>query len=180
MKFPIPRGPAGPDERLAAIHRSLLLAVLAGSPLSLLSSLSGCAVASPMPRVDAGRLATDYVRALNRIGTAGPRGDDFLELWADDFEHTVSQATIRRKEDLVTFLEGWSELFTGWEYVEKRRVVDGRTVAWEGEARGVHRTSGRLLTLPLAMILEFDPDGKTRRVHVYFDTGVIARQLAVD
>lgn len=106
--------------------------------------------------------------------------DAFLEKWADDLDHTVSLATARTKEELREFLREWSDMFTRWRHVEVRRVIQGNLVAWEGIAKGNHRTTGKPIEIPMAMILEFDGDGKIRMSHVYFDTGVLQQQLLAE
>ncbi len=142
--------------------------------ITVMSLFTGCT--SQKPRKDIGRLATEYIRALD---TRAGRGDldRFLAKWADDPELTVSHATMRTKGEIGEFFQRWAEMFTQWKHVEVRRLVQGNTVAWEGIARGIHRSTGKLLSLPMVIIMEFDQEGKVMSAHVYFDTGVLQEQL---
>ena len=125
---------------------------------------------------DAGRLATEYIRALNSREAQGDL-EAFMEKWADNLEHTVALATMRTKDELREFFKEWTDMFTKWKHVEVRRVIQGNVVAWEGVAQGIHRTTGNPLHLPMVMIMEFDQKGKLKMSHVYFDTGVLQQQL---
>ena len=147
--------------------RALLVIVVTAGLSSGCSSLSRAGLSIPL-------IATEFIGALNE------RSVDEQALWdklADEFEHRVSQASLRTREDLKEFFERWDELFVGWRYVEIRKVVEGNLVAWEGRAEAVHSQTGRPLVLPLVMLIEIDELGKVKSIHVYFDTGLIQRQL---
>jgi ketosteroid isomerase-like protein len=143
--------------------KSVLLGIM------LFGGIAGCAQAP-----------VDFMGGFtSSLNAATPGGDVsvFLDTWADDLEYTVSQANVRTKEDLKEFIDGWNDLFQEWEYVEVRRITAGHLAAWEGVARGIHKSSGKPLELPMAMIIEFDPVGKIRMVHVYVDTAIMIQQL---
>jgi len=121
-------------------------------------------------------LITEYVTALN--STSAGDIEAFLAKWADDLEHTVSQATLRSKQDLREFFKSWTQIFAEWKYKEVRRIVGQDIAAWEGVAQGIHKATGKTVEFPLVIILEFDSRGKAKMAHIYFDTGVIQHQLA--
>ncbi len=169
--------------RNSDLSRPVAVAVIACAALFL---FSGCATQKrtrysrkktpDFGRLHAGRLATEYIHELNRSAARGDF-DAFLELWADDLEHTVARATVRTKDELGEFFREWTDMFAKWEHVEERRVVQGNRVAWEGTAQGTHRSTGKRLSLPVVMFMEFDPAGKMKTARVYFDTGVLQQQL---
>lgn len=150
-----------------------------GRPLAALLAMAllACSGCAGMVRMDYGHFTTRYIESLNNIGASRRNWESEFQKWADEFEHTINLATIRNKDELREFFEGWAELFSTWEHVETRRLVHDNLVAWEGIARGIHRSTGRPLSVPMAMIIEFDEEGRASMVHVYFDTGVLQEQL---
>ena len=153
-----------------SIRRLAALVIVVTSALS-----SGCSsVATESPGLPIAMITTEFIGALNA------RAFDEEALWdklADEFEHRVSQASLRTRKDLHDFFRKWDDLFVGWKYVETRRVVEGNSVAWEGRAEAIHAETGRQLILPIVMIIEIDELGKVKSVHVYLDTGLIQRQI---
>lgn len=162
-----------PQKQTVGEESSRRLAVLAVVVISALSS--GCSsVPTEVPGLPIAMITTEFIGALNA------RAVDEEALWdklADEFEHRVSQASLRTRKDLHDFFRKWDELFVGWKYVEIRTVVEGNVVAWEGRAEATHAETGRQLNLPLVMFIEIDEFGKVKSVHVYLDTGLIQRQI---
>ena len=140
--------------------------------------LVGCAsnTIKKLAPLDVQQLTTSYIDALN-TGALSDDQDIFLDKWADVFEHTVSLATMRSREELRQFFVEWFDLFNNWTVREQRSIIQGNFVALEGVGQGLHRATGKPLQLPMVMIMQFNSSGKITMAHVYFDTRVILQQL---
>jgi ketosteroid isomerase-like protein len=93
--------------------------------------------------------------------------DRWMDLLADDVEWIDPDTILRGKAAVWSNAEkkAWASL----KYVEDRRIVYGDTVAWEGSFEATDAGSGKLAKRPLVMMIDFNQQGKIKRLSSYYD-----------
>lgn len=93
--------------------------------------------------------------------------DQWMDLLAEDVEWVNPDSTLRGKAAI------WSDAekkdLDRQKYVESRRIVYGDTVAWEGTFEATDESSGKEVKRPLVMMIDFNQQGKIRRLSSYYD-----------
>ncbi len=93
--------------------------------------------------------------------------DQWMDLLAEDVEWVNPDSTLRGKAAI------WSDAekkdLDRQKYVESRRIVYGDTVAWEGTYEATEKSSGKEVKRPLMMMIDFNQQGKIRRLSSYYD-----------
>ena len=93
--------------------------------------------------------------------------DEWMDLLAEDAEWVNPDSTLRGKAAI------WSDAEKkDWDrqkYVESRRLVYGDTVAWEGTFEATDESSGKKVKRPLVMMIDFNQQGKIKRLSSYYD-----------
>jgi hypothetical protein len=54
--------------------------------------------------------------------------------------------------------------------VEKRRIIQGNVVAWEGTWEAATTCPKQEAKLPLVMVIDFNPEGKVKSLSSYYDS----------
>lgn len=138
------------------------------------ASFSLTEIASSEQNTD--HLMTAFVSRFN-TGFASLNLGSWIELWAEDAEwigpYGVSQGKAGVRVFVARALTDWEEL----RYVEKRRLIQGNFIAWEGTFEGVYKRSGKEVKVPMVIVIEFNLAGKIKSNHTYYDTRGFERQL---
>lgn len=91
----------------------------------------------------------------------------WMDFWAEDAE-SISPSTVLRGKAAI-----WSDAEKkDWDrkkYVETRRIVYGDTIAWEGTWEAVDQASGKEVKRPLVLLIDFNRNGKIKRLSSYYD-----------
>lgn len=91
----------------------------------------------------------------------------WVDLLAEDAEWVNPDAVLRGKAEI------WSNAQKrDWDrtrFVESRRIVYGDTVAWEGTWEATNQNSGKEVKRPTVMMIDFNQDGKIKRLSSYYD-----------
>lgn len=91
----------------------------------------------------------------------------WMDLLAEDAEWIGPDTTLRGKAEI------WSDAEKkDWDrqkYVESRRIVYGDSVAWEGTWEATDESSGKRVTRPVVMMIDFNQQGKIKRLSSYYD-----------
>ncbi|HSS66490.1 MAG TPA: nuclear transport factor 2 family protein [Gammaproteobacteria bacterium] len=102
--------------------------------------------------------------------------DRWMDLLADDAEWINPDTVLRGKAAIWSNAErkDWDRQ----KYVEDRRIVYGNTIAWEGTFEATDEDSGKQVRRPLIMMIDFNQQGKIKRLSSYYDlnTGVEKRE----
>lgn len=141
-------------------------------------------LATPAPEAPAqtgpeeiGRLTDAFLESFNR-DLAGGDVEAWLSHWADDAVRASSTQTWNGKGQIrsayVEVLRTWSDpQLTG----ERRRVIQGNTVAWEGEFAATFEQNGRPVRVPIAIFLAFNGAGQVQSARFYLDTRYLIDQI---
>lgn len=94
----------------------------------------------------------------------------WIELWAKDAEWTLPER--RHETDRIA---DWAKMTIGSEFkerkfVEKRRIIQGNVVAWEGTWEAATTRREQEAKLPLVMVIEFNEEGKVKSLYSYYDS----------
>ena len=73
----------------------------------------------------------------------------------------------------ITFDDHWATLTM----IEVSRVTQGRRAVWESVMEGVHKESGKPVSMPVVFFFEFDNNGKVKEQHIYADYGLVEEQM---
>ncbi|MEE8555181.1 MAG: nuclear transport factor 2 family protein [bacterium] len=124
-----------------------------------------------------GRLTDAFLESFNR-DLAGGDVEAWLSHWADDAVRASSTQTWNGKGQIrsayVEVLRTWSDpRLTG----ERRRVIQGNTVAWEGEFAATFEQNGRPVRVPIAIFLAFNGAGRVQSARFYLDTRYLIDQI---
>ncbi len=123
--------------------------------------IAGATEPVPMDNELSQRL-NDWLNAYNTGAV-----DQWMDLLAEDVEWVNPDSTLRGKAAI------WSDAEKkDWDrqkYVESRRIVYGDTVAWEGTYEAADASSGKEVKRPLVMMIDFNQQGKIRRLSSYYD-----------
>lgn len=84
---------------------------------------------------------------------------------------------LKGRDAIVGFLSGMDQKFAEWTHVETRRYIDGDTAIWEGFGRGIAKTTGKTVEVPMVFTLTFDDDGRVLEDRVYFRLETLQEQL---
>jgi hypothetical protein len=128
-------------------------------------------------------LLTTFIATYN---SSVPSGQPFpwIELWAknQDPKWSLPGKSMPRHDDAAhrdlpgrVGLAGWAKETIGSRlrdrrFVEKRRLIQGNAAAWEGTWEAATTPHEQAAKLPLAMVIQFDQDGKVRSLYSYYDS----------
>jgi steroid delta-isomerase-like uncharacterized protein len=114
--------------------------------------------------------------------------DGTMETLADDpsyVEHP-SGRTLRGKDQLREFLQGWASAFSDGEIVNAQYIDAGDTViaqfTFEGTNDGAFAgmpATGKRVSVPICEIARYDAHGRVISAGVYYDTMTICTQLGI-
>ncbi len=124
-----------------------------------------------------GRLTDAFLESFNR-DLAGGDVEAWLSHWADDAVRASSTQTWNGKGEIrsayIQVLQVWSDpQLTG----ERRRVIQGNTMAWEGEFAATFEQNGRPVRVPIAIFLAFNGAGQVQSARLYLDTRYLIDQI---
>ena len=92
---------------------------------------------------------------------------EWVNLLADDAEWSNPDNVLRGKAEI------WSRAQKkDWErarFIESRRIVYGDSIAWEGTFEASDEASGEKVKRPMVMMIDFNQDGKIKRLNSYYD-----------
>ncbi len=148
--------------------------VAVGEDQALADIISGSANKGDLVQVLAG--LTEQVpsddetsRRLNEWLNAYNTGavDRWMDLLAEDAEWANPESVLRGKAAIWSNAE--KKDLDRQKYVESRRIVYGDTVAWEGTFEATDKTSGQQVKRPMVMMIDFNEQGKIKRLSSYYD-----------
>jgi hypothetical protein len=124
---------------------------------------------------DTDGLLTAFIDAYN---ANFPLGNPFpwIELWAEDAKWILPSGSmhgpVRPGKHGVA---DWAKYTIGSQlrerrFVEKRRIVQGPVVAWEGIWAAGTTSLEATAKLPLVMVIEFNQEGKGKSLYSYYDS----------
>ena len=93
--------------------------------------------------------------------------DQWMNLLAEDVEWVNPDSTLRGKAAIWSDAE--KKTWDRQKYIESRRIVYGDTVAWEGTYEATDKSSGKEVKRPIVMMIDFNQQGKIRRLSSYYD-----------
>ena len=101
--------------------------------------------------------------------------DRWMDLLAEDAEWVNPDSVLRGKAAIWSNAE--KKEWDRRKYVEDRRIVYGDTVAWEGSFEATDEDSGKPVKHPLVMMIDFNQQGKIKRLSSYYDLNSGSGQL---
>jgi SnoaL-like domain len=129
----------------------------------------------PFQHHETDRLLTAFIDTYNSTVAEG-QPFPWINLWVEEAKWTLPhQNTSHDDRQGRAGLAGWAKETIGSRlrdrrFIEKRRLIQGNAAAWEGTWEGGNTPSGEPATLPLAMVIQFDQDGKVRSLCSYYDS----------
>lgn len=150
--------------RVVAVTKDQALADLVsgsagkGDSVKVLSGLSRQVVSEE----EASQRLNAWIDAYN----SGEIGQ-WLDLWAEDAEWVSPDAVVQGKAAIWNNAEerAWDKK----RYVETRRLVYGDSIAWEGVWEATDQESGTQVKRPVVLLIDFDQEGKIKRLSSYYD-----------
>jgi ketosteroid isomerase-like protein len=122
-------------------------------------------------------LTEQYLTGFNEDFARG-KLSDWMALWAED---AVSESSRERWQGTDEIRTVFQDMFDAWDHLrlerERSRLIAGDSVAWQGYFSGRHRKAGRVVSVPAALFLTFDADGKVELARFYIDVQQINDQL---
>ncbi len=119
--------------------------------------------ADPIPTDDeTSKRLNEWINAYNTGAV-----DRWMDLLAEDAEWVNPDSVLRGKAAIWSNAEkkDWDRQ----KYVESRRIVYGDTIAWEGTFEASDKSSGKQVKRPLVMMIDFNQQGKIKRLSSYYD-----------
>lgn len=91
----------------------------------------------------------------------------WMDFWAEDAEWVSPNAVLQGKAAIWNNAEkrDWDKK----RYVETRRIVYGDSIAWEGVWEASDESSGTRVKRPLVLLIDFNQEGKIKRLSSYYD-----------
>jgi TolB-like protein len=111
---------------------------------------------------------TAYFKAYNAAGETGNL-EGLLALWADDGEAMTPYHHQKGKDAIRAQLKTEMNRWVSPKYVEKKRIIEGNTAAWEGAWEAFPTASQRRVILPTVVMITINQEGKVQSTRMYYD-----------
>lgn len=126
------------------------------------------APATPAEPSSADQSVSAYFKAYNTAGETGNM-EGLLALWADDGEAMTPYHHQKGKDAIRAQLKTEMNTWVSPKYVEKKRIIEGNTAAWEGAWEAFPKSSQRRVILPTVVIITLNEQGKIESSRMYYD-----------
>ncbi len=107
-----------------------------------------------------------------------------MQTLADTARYMVNGEHLDSHEGIQAFYEGMFQSFPDFYINEKQRYINDEAVILEVVVSGTHQNTwngvpatGRRVDIPICVVFTFDEKDEIAGEQVYFDTGVVMRQI---